>query len=951
MKRSEKSNLSLIPHPIIEYIGRSEDLPTNQLHHITIKNKILFISTPNGLIIYYGDTFRLMDRSSGLLTHGLRSTSSASFGGLVSSDKGLDAITPSGEKVFSIDTTEQGYGWCQKALEYKDNEYLLATAKGLVLYKYHHQELIFKNHFLENEVIINLINNDSGDCLIHSVASGLWLLSDGKLRPYLTNVTLDDRNIVRIGKSLFNSWVLLETEILVLDNDFNLLYCVELPEALHYPTTACLYKDDFFLASANKLTRLSLDRDLILSTTDILNNVTINDLKIDDDTNLWIASERKGLIKVSGLADYINIWSHNNSNSVLSLRQHPDNPNICLVGGSEHSYFFDINRKALISTIPELNSNPAWDVQYFQNKIWAATHKGLITISNNDITSLHFKITGPCRCLFFSQKCLLLGAISGLYRVDYASNDIEQYTDSNNLSLGYVYTIYEITADRYLVGTLGRGLWLLTHLSQTQEPYKLERIKLSKDVTNVYGIDINSAGEIAITADNFIFTLDERYHELSVIKSNSSVAAWACLWSDNQKLITAASDGLKIYNVATQEQTFLLDNFPSETFWEFTTSRSILRASQNTLLCGLNDFIAYLDYEAVRSRTKPPTPTVFSLSCSCNHEYSNNKLSLKTGKWDLQIWLSSSWYWAKEPCHYQYRLLGFNEPFKSISSNRIDFNSLPAGKYILEVKVSNNFENRNIVYQLLLINVESHNIITRTFNKLYYFALDFYKNHFRTKEFVNLHGRYVELEAQVEERTSSIQKYAQELERKNKELKELSGLDPLTQIHNRSRFDEVFEKELYRALRNHGVLSLLMLDIDHFKAYNDTYGHLKGDHCIQTVASCISECFNRSTDLVARYGGEEFVVLVMESNPEEILLEAKRVNQAIIDANIPHQSSATSNIVTVSVGATSLQIDSSFASLNVDDIKNAIIESADQALYQSKNNGRNQAAFKPTNLN
>ena len=140
MKRSEKSNLSLIPHPIIEYIGRSEDLPTNQLHHITIKNKILFISTPNGLIIYYGDTFRLMDRSSGLLTHGLRSTSSASFGGLVSSDKGLDAITPSGEKVFSIDTTEQGYGWCQKALEYKDNEYLLATAKGLVLYKYHHQD-------------------------------------------------------------------------------------------------------------------------------------------------------------------------------------------------------------------------------------------------------------------------------------------------------------------------------------------------------------------------------------------------------------------------------------------------------------------------------------------------------------------------------------------------------------------------------------------------------------------------------------------------------------------------------------------------------------------------------------------------------------------------------------------------------------------------------------------
>ena len=171
---------------------------------------------------------------------------------------------------------------------------------------------------------------------------------------------------------------------------------------------------------------------------------------------------------------------------------------------------------------------------------------------------------------------------------------------------------------------------------------------------------------------------------------------------------------------------------------------------------------------------------------------------------------------------------------------------------------------------------------------------------------------------------------------------QLAYVDELTGLPGRRALQERLQRSL-------GIYALAMVDVDHFKQFNDQYGHDVGDEVLRMIAAKINQVAGGGK--AYRYGGEEFVVLVMESNPDEILLEAKRVNQAVIDANIPHQSSATSNIVTVSVGATSLQIDSSFASLNVDEIKNAIIESADQALYQSKNNGRNQVAFKPTNLN
>ena len=136
-------------------------------------------------------------------------------------------------------------------------------------------------------------------------------------------------------------------------------------------------------------------------------------------------------------------------------------------------------------------------------------------------------------------------------------------------------------------------------------------------------------------------------------------------------------------------------------------------------------------------------------------------------------------------------------------------------------------------------------------------------------------------------------------------LRSLTGRDPLTGIANRRALDERLVQEWRRALRHDQSLALLMIDIDHFKAYNDHYGHIQGDDCLRRVAQVIAEKVPRAEDLVARYGGEEFAVLLANSTRQEAVIVAERVRAAVKDLCIPHACSSTAAVVSLSVGVAS----------------------------------------------
>lgn len=171
------------------------------------------------------------------------------------------------------------------------------------------------------------------------------------------------------------------------------------------------------------------------------------------------------------------------------------------------------------------------------------------------------------------------------------------------------------------------------------------------------------------------------------------------------------------------------------------------------------------------------------------------------------------------------------------------------------------------------------------------------------------------------------------------ELEELASKDALTGLLNR-RSLELHLASLWEVLKEQqDPIALMMIDIDHFKLFNDAYGHQHGDHCLKHVATAISRCLKRLSDKVYRYGGEEFSILLPATNKVGAEQVAIRVNQAVRALNLEHKDSSVSDVVTVSIGV-------NVVSPNDDSITpDAALDLADSALYKAKNKGRDTYVF------
>ncbi|WP_413165238.1 AAA-like domain-containing protein [Capilliphycus salinus ALCB114379] len=181
--------------------------------------------------------------------------------------------------------------------------------------------------------------------------------------------------------------------------------------------------------------------------------------------------------------------------------------------------------------------------------------------------------------------------------------------------------------------------------------------------------------------------------------------------------------------------------------------------------------------------------------------------------------------------------------------------------------------------------------------------------------------------------------YLRALRSENQTLKQLSETDELTGLANRRWFNRTIQEEWQRLGNQGKFISLILVDIDHFKLYNDLYGHPAGDVCLQKVAKTLEECVNGSTDLVCRYGGEEFAILLPRSNNQSAMQVAQRIQEQIkalkINVENPKVICFPENILTVSIGVATIIPSPQFNWLE-------LIEAADQALYKSKKTGRNR---------
>jgi diguanylate cyclase (GGDEF)-like protein len=172
------------------------------------------------------------------------------------------------------------------------------------------------------------------------------------------------------------------------------------------------------------------------------------------------------------------------------------------------------------------------------------------------------------------------------------------------------------------------------------------------------------------------------------------------------------------------------------------------------------------------------------------------------------------------------------------------------------------------------------------------------------------------------------------LDELNGRLEQLASIDRLTNLANRRQFDQRLALEWRRARRDRAAISVAMIDIDWFKLFNDTYGHLQGDQCIRRVAAAIAGCARRPTDLAARYGGEEFAVIMATGEAEAEQL-AQRIATAVRAERISHEKNAATGLVTVSIGVATYQP-------RLGDHRSWLVEAADNALYAAKEAGRDR---------
>jgi diguanylate cyclase (GGDEF)-like protein len=212
-------------------------------------------------------------------------------------------------------------------------------------------------------------------------------------------------------------------------------------------------------------------------------------------------------------------------------------------------------------------------------------------------------------------------------------------------------------------------------------------------------------------------------------------------------------------------------------------------------------------------------------------------------------------------------------------------------------------------------------------------------NEFNFKEYVKITKEYGWLLKQHRQATQMADRIMHGLHESNLDLADKVHYDALTGIYNRRYMEDALERIISSIARSGtGQLSVLMLDVDYFKNYNDTYGHSAGDVCLKSIANVLLRSITRASDFAVRYGGEEFVIILPNTSERGACKIANKILESVRNLNIPHEKSDVANCVTISIGITTGDIEPLQNG-------NEFIERADVALYMSKQGGRNRCTF------
>ena len=359
---------------------------------------------------------------------------------------------------------------------------------------------------------------------------------------------------------------------------------------------------------------------------------------------------------------------------------------------------------------------------------------------------------------------------------------------------------------------------------------------------------------------------------------------------------------------------------------------------QGEIFCGISGNFTVVKTQQLRNISKRPLIGLKKVSWVNASNLQINDHHIKEGKWTVQFAFDTSWSLDEKNLEFQYKLVGFHKDWSPLSKVRsISFNSLPLGNYQLLVQANSplfGFGDVTSLYELeVSADSKVDSLLAKTVKPIFSFT-QYIKNLWRNLSLNNAENQFNSV---LKEKMLKVEEEKLVLQRENLELKQHSTIDSLTKIANRRAFDAFLDTALDQAHRHKLNIALILLDVDNFKLFNDTYGHIAGDDALKKIAGEVSSVMRQSGDLFARYGGEEFAVVMPLTNLLSAEGLAKRMFKAMQRASIAFPENKPESQLTVSMGIVSANFSDDFLTSSRE-----LINQAYNNLYKAKAEGKNR---------
>lgn len=913
----------------------SNGLPSNQVHRVVSDQfSRLWLSGPAGIACFDGSTVVAFDRRDGLQCVGTRSVGVTDDGYVwIGTDRGIEALDANGVPASWMAWFPWTFG-LSNCIVVNGLDVWVGTAQGVVRIKRgvssgtpsvaFHAKTGFVRH---------LTLNQDGSALASCDGIGLVEVSRKSWQP-LTSPALYNLRIacICVAQSR-NIYVGTDDGALVLDSRYIELLHLRSPDFHRAVTAIAVGASHCWVAYGRTLVSYPLDSDVAAEVYSL--NGRVNHLHLDAIGNVWIATDTSGLKFLSCLRHAIQKLDIGSDSAVFSIK--PQSDHRFDLGGE--NLLASMEMRAADDTIDvvrghrEIPSTAVWDTYADSESLWVASQMGLFRApKHGNLALVHSDdpvLSAPSRVILSRGDEMWIGTLRGLSLI---KNGIaREIRCSAKLPFGYVYAMVVDREERLWMCTLGRGLW------REQRNAEFEQVVHGalSPLGNTYAVAFRADGTLAVLQDENVIIVDKGNTAL-VIQVCHPVAGWSCLWMDEHTLAIGSFDGLRLLEVATGRVTLSVSSHLEARDWEFTNNRALAKASPETLLCGVNGGLVRVDLKAIRQIAIAPEVRLADLRWrGAKPLHTDGIYKLGPGAWAFRARVFCAWFVDHVTLRYRFKLVGFDEGWSILQENpECTYNSLPPGRYELHVQAYSPLTGFSAAQRLVQIHValpwwasgwsSAANAVSVGYDRVV-------RLRYRNKRLIE---HSLELEREVSERTAALRAANEELQRAHLEMEAASLTDPLTEIPNRRQFDMVLVREIARCHRLHAPLSVLVIDVDHFKRINDELGHTIGDVYLKEIARILKESIRQDVDTCARYGGEEFVVLMPSTSSAQakILGDRVRMNVAAFEST---REAVSVRKVTISGG---------IKTMIPGDVTTEIefLAQADAAMYEAKHNGRDQ---------